>query len=196
MDSSSSDARVDVAAAWHEVGERLRAFTYRRVPAPEGDDIVQSVMLKLLERRTEVGPDSVRAWLFAVTRNAVAEYYRRKPATVGVDHLEDFAADTATASGDHAIAALADCLDPMLALLSPADAEILRRVDLRGEPQTEIARSLGVAPSTIKSRVQRARLKLRAEFDRCCSIASGRDGSTVDVTPGGACSNAPKCEKP
>jgi DNA-directed RNA polymerase specialized sigma24 family protein len=74
MDSSGSDAGIDVAAAWSEVGERLRAFAYKRVPAAEADDIVQSVMVKLLERRSEVARESVRAWLFAVTRNAVAEY--------------------------------------------------------------------------------------------------------------------------
>jgi RNA polymerase sigma-70 factor, ECF subfamily len=194
MDDSGVDAAVDVVAAWQEVGERLRAFAYRRVPSPEADDIVQSVMVKLLERRTEVARDSVRAWLFAVTRNAVAEHYRRRHSTVGVESLEDFAADGETDPGDRTIGALAGCLEPMLSVLGPADADILRRVELGGETQTEIARSLGVAPSTIKSRVQRARVKLRAAFDRCCSIATDRDGAPIDFEPGSACDDARRCD--
>lgn len=194
MDSASSGAAIDVAAAWNEVGGRLRAFASRRVPPAEADDIVQSVMVKLLERRAEVAHESVRAWLFAVTRNAVAEYYRRRPDTVGVERLEDLDAKDGADRGDEAIGALADCLDPMLALLSEADAGILRRVDLEGEAQTEIARSLGVAPSTIKSRVQRARARLRAAFDDCCSIATSRDGSPIDFAPGEACSRRASCD--
>jgi RNA polymerase sigma-70 factor, ECF subfamily len=192
MDSSGSDAGIDVAAAWSEVGERLRAFAYKRVPAAEADDIVQSVMVKLLERRSEVARESVRAWLFAVTRNAVAEYYRRRPDAVGVERLEDLDADGAIDRGDAMIAALTDCLDPMLALLSESDAEILRRVDLEGEAQTEIARALGVAPSTIKSRVQRARARLRAAFDDCCSVVSSRDGAATGK--GTSCSTSRSAE--
>lgn len=189
MENPGSDAPIDVAVAWAEVGERLRAFAARRVPAAEADDIVQSVMLKLLERRSEVARESVRAWLFTVTRNAVAEYYRRRPDAVGVDHLERFEAGVAD-RGDAAIGALVDCLDPMLGLLSESDAAILRRVDLEGEAQTDIARDLGLSVSTVKSRVQRARARLRAAFDACCSIT----GSPLDAAPGDACAKSAKCE--
>jgi RNA polymerase sigma-70 factor, ECF subfamily len=189
MQNPGNDAPIDVAAAWAEVGARLRAFAARRVPAAEADDIVQSVMLKLLERRSDVARESVRAWLFAVTRNAVVEYYRRRPDAVGVDHLDSFAASVDDRD-DAVIGSLVDCLDPMLAVLSKTDAAILRRVDLEGEAQTDIARDLGVSPSTIKSRVQRARARLRAAFDACCSITA----SPRDALPGDGCAKPAKCK--
>ncbi|HYC60277.1 MAG TPA: sigma-70 family RNA polymerase sigma factor [Thermoanaerobaculia bacterium] len=171
---------VNVAAAWHDLGERLRVYVARRVDPGDADDIVQSVMVKLLERRAEIGSESVRAWLFAVTRNAVAEYYRQRRPTTDVDAI-DLVVRDANDSADRTIGTLSDCLEPVLRMLPESDADVLRRVDLEGEMQTELAASLGVPLSTLKSRVQRARTKLRAAFDACCAIDVSRDGAPVAV---------------
>lgn len=178
---------VDVARAWHELGHRLRAYVARRVTPEEADDIVQSVMVKLLERRGEIEADSVRAWLFTVTRNAVAEYYRQRRPTVDLDAFGDVPEIDASDPADRTIGALSDCLSPMLGALSDADAELLRKIDLEGASQIALAASLGLAVSTLKSRVQRARVKLRATFDACCNLDLGRGGTPVAFEPGEAC---------
>ena len=98
---------------------------------------------------------------------------------------------------DRTIGDLSDCLDPMLRTLSESDADLLRRIDLKGEAQTELAASLGIPLSTLKSRVQRARTKLRSAFDACCAIDLGRNGAPIGFERGAAC--PPACaadEKP
>ncbi len=181
---------VDVAAAWHELGDRLRVYVARRVNPGDADDVVQSVMVKLLERRAEIDVDSVRAWLFTVTRNAVAEYYRQHRPSVDLDSFGDVPETDAIDPADRTIGNLSDCLDPMLRMLPDADADLLRRIDLQGEAQTELAASLGIPLSTLKSRVQRARTKLRSAFDVCCSIDLGRNGAPIAFERGEACSPA------
>jgi RNA polymerase sigma-70 factor, ECF subfamily len=179
---------VDVAAAWHELGERLRVYVARRVTPGDADDVVQSVMVKLLERRGEIETGSVAAWLFTVTRNAVAEYYRQRRPSIDLDSFGDIADVDESDPADRAIGNLSDCLDPMLGTLSGGDADLLRRIDLHGEAQTDMAASMGVPLSTLKSRVQRARTKLRSAFDACCTIGLGRDGASFQVERGaGAC---------
>jgi RNA polymerase sigma-70 factor (ECF subfamily) len=185
------DQTIDVAAAWHELGERLRVFVARRVNPGDADDVVQSVMVKLLERRGEIDAGSVRAWLFAVTRNAVAEYYRQQRPSIDLDTFGDFAERDDVDPADRAIGNLTDCLDPMLGTLADADAELLRRIDLQGEAQTELAASLAVPLSTLKSRVQRARTKLRSAFDACCTIDRGRNGAPIAFERSSSC--APAC---
>jgi RNA polymerase sigma-70 factor (ECF subfamily) len=170
-------SEIDVTAAWNELGERLRVYVARRVNPGDADDVVQSVMVKLLERRTEIGPGSVRAWLFTVTRNAVAEYYRRRRPEVDLEAFGDIAEQDAVDPADRTIGDLTDCLEPIFGTLPLSDADLLRRIDLEGEAQTELAAALGIPLSTLKSRVQRARMKLRAAFDACC---------TIDLAPGGA----------
>ena len=182
---------IDVAAAWHELGDRLRVYVSRRVTPGDADDVVQSVMVKLLERRGEIDADSVRAWLFAVTRNAVAEYYRQHRPSIDLDTFGDVAEMDETDPADRTIGDLSDCLDPMLRMLPDADADLLRRIDLQGEAQIGLAASLGVPLSTLKSRVQRARTKLRSAFDACCAIDLGRNGAPIAFERGEAC--APSC---
>lgn len=186
-----AEQTIDVAAAWHELGDRLRVYVARRVNPGDADDVVQSVMVKLLERRAEIDADSVRAWLFAVTRNAVAEYYRQHRPSVDLDSFGDLPETDDVDPADRTIGKLTDCLDPMLRMLSQPDAELLRRIDLQGEAQTGLAASLGIPLSTLKSRVQRARTKLRSAFDDCCAIHLGRNGAPIAFERGAAC--APSC---
>ena len=178
---------VDVAAAWHELGDRLRVYVSRRVNPGDSDDVVQSVMVKLLERRGEIDAESVRAWLFTVTRNAVAEYYRQHRPSIDLDSFGDVAETDDTDPADRTIGRLSDCLDPMLRMLPDADADLLRRVDLQGEAQTELAPALGIPLSTLKSRVQRARTKLRSAFDACCAIDLNRNGAPIDYERRAGC---------
>ena len=183
---------VDVAAAWHELGRRLRAYVSRRVPSADADDIVQNVMVKLLESRGDIVTESVRAWLFTVTRNAVAEYYRRQRPALDLDTFDELPDKDSTDTAERAIGALADCLDPVLGMLTTPDAELLRKIDIEGQAQTILAADLGVPLSTLKSRVQRARTKLRAAFDACCAIDLSKDGAPIDFERGGECA-APAC---
>jgi RNA polymerase sigma-70 factor (ECF subfamily) len=181
---------IDVAAAWHEVGDRLRVYVARRVNAGDADDVVQSVMVKLLEHRGEIDADSVRAWLFTVTRNAVAEYYRQHRPSIDLDSFGDVPETDERDPAERTIGNLSDCLDPMLRMLSEPDADLLRRIDLHGEAQTELAASLGIPLSTLKSRVQRSRTKLRSAFDACCAIQMGRNGAPIAFERGAACTPA------
>jgi RNA polymerase sigma-70 factor (ECF subfamily) len=184
---------IDVAEAWREFGERLRAYAARRVPQSEADDLVQSVMLKLLERRETVSAGSVRAWLFTVTRNAVVEHYRGSRNTIDLDAFGDVPATDAKDARERTVDDLASCLEPMLRSLGSSDAELLRRIDLDGESQTQLAASLAVPLSTLKSRIQRARTKLRTAFDTCCAIELSRDGVPIDMEKGPGCAGKPSC---
>ena len=182
-----AEQSIDVAAAWHELGDRLRVYVARRVNLGDADDVVQSVMVKLLERRGEIDADSVRAWLFTVTRNAVNEYYRQHRPSIDLDSFGDVPETDATDPADRTIGNLSDCLDPMLRMLPESDADLLRRIDLQGEAQTDLAPRLGIPLSTLKSRVQRARAKLRSAFDACCAIDLGRNGAPIGFERGAAC---------
>ncbi|HYK03523.1 MAG TPA: sigma-70 family RNA polymerase sigma factor [Thermoanaerobaculia bacterium] len=190
------DVAIDVAAAWHELGDRLRVYVSRRVNPGDADDVVQSVMVKLLERRTDIGPGSVRAWLFAVTRNAVAEYYRQRRPDVDLDTFGDVPEHDAADPADRILGSLTDCLEPMLGTLSAPDADVLRRIDLHGEAQTTLAATLGIPLSTVKSRIQRARTKLRAAFDSCCAIELARNGTPIGFERGSTCTPSCTAEEP
>jgi RNA polymerase sigma-70 factor (ECF subfamily) len=157
--------------------ERLRAFVRRRVRSDaDADDVVQDVLTRLV-RPGPPPTGSVHAWLFTVARNVLIDRSRTHRDHVGLDAV-DLAEEPP--SGDGGTGELARCLGPMLSALSADDQDVLARVDLGGESQADLARELGVSVSAVKSRVQRARRRLRAVLESCCSVAQDARGQPLD----------------
>jgi RNA polymerase sigma-70 factor (ECF subfamily) len=157
--------------------ERLRRFVRARSPqGHDAEDVVQEALLKLLQRPL-LPRDAARAWVFTTAQRAATDRWRRRSRATALD------ADTAPAPADAAtnetVAYLAACLEPMLRDLPEADRELLRRIDVAGEAQVDAACELGVTGSTLRSRVQRARARLRAAIDACCAVDVDRRGGLV-----------------
>jgi RNA polymerase sigma-70 factor (ECF subfamily) len=167
----SSARGVDVDGAWSRFKDRLHAFALRRVrSATEADDVVQDVLIRLLEHRDRIDSDRLAAWLFTTARNAMVDRQRkanRDGATATCLDADDIADDASSNTSRE----LSACVQPLLAMLPEADRSLLERVELAGDSQTELAAALDIPVSTVKSRVQRARQRLRDHFERCCSIA-------------------------
>ena len=57
--------------------------------------------------------------------------------------------------------------------------------DLEGLPQREVAEELGLSLSGAKSRIQRARKKLKANLLSCCRLDLNRLGNVLNWQPKG-----------
>lgn len=189
----SSVQACDTQEIWSQFGERLRAFIARRVDSDaDADDILQDVFLRIhrhagsLEHRERLAP-----WLFQVTRNAIADYYRapvrRRELLAGAPQdleRESERAWTLVEDGDGGSAGaeseLAHCLGPMVAQLPPHYREAVTLIDLHGMPQKEAAIRAGLSLSGMKSRVQRGRQALEQLLHDCCQIEIDAGGRVMD----------------
>ncbi len=79
--------------------------------------------------------------------------------------------------------ALASAIARFLDEISPAYADVLRRVDVAGERQADVARALGLPLSTVRTRVQRGRAELRERIRRCCEVELDRRGRVLSCEP-------------
>lgn len=173
---------------WQELQGRLRAFIGRRVRnAADVDDLVQRVLLRIVSGAGSLQQtERLHAWIYRIARNAIADHYRspavRREQASG-DIIEIAAANEAAIpaarDGDEpaALRELAACLQPMIQRLPPAYQDALRMADLEGVTQADAARRAGVSVSGMKSRVQRARLQLRAVVEECCRVDLDRRGA-------------------
>ena len=189
--SSATSATLDLP--WQELRGRLRAFIGRRVRnAADVDDLVQRVLLRIVSRAGSLQQtERLHAWIYRIARNAIVDHYRspalRREQASG-DILEIAAANDASipAAPDDdepaALRELAACLQPMIQRLPPAYQDALRMADLEGVTQADAARRAGVSLSGMKSRVQRARLQLRAIVEDCCRIDLDRRGAIALYT--------------
>ncbi len=165
---------------------RLRAFALHHVPDPAAaDDILQDVYLKIHAHVQDLrDTDRLESWIFQVARNAIADHYRRTrpqaelPETLPAPVQEE--PDTASE--------LAASIRDMVRCLPPKYRQALELADLQGLSQAELAARLGLSLSGAKSRVQRARQKLKEAFLDCCHFEYDRYGRVIDSTP-----NCPEC---
>lgn len=158
----------------------LRAWARRRLPdRASADDLVQDVMLKALRQgQAFCAIDNARAWLFTVARHALADCLRVHIDTVELpDDLSEPTDELPPVDG------LTACLPRVLAELSSQDRDVLVACDLQGMPQAEYAAAHGLGLSAAKSRLQRARVRLRDRLQEACQVRLDADGRVEDFVP-------------
>lgn len=78
---------------------------------------------------------------------------------------------------------LAQCLPRVLAELSEADRLALTLCDIEGQPQQILAERLGLSLPGAKSRLQRARVRLRQRLVTACQVQFDDSGQVCRFTP-------------
>lgn len=176
----------ELESMWLAHSGELKSFLSRRVPSPAVvDDILQDVFFKTLLRLESAGHvRHFRGWLFAVARNAIADHYRTShPVSELPDTLAALTPDPSEASSR----VMGTCLLPMINSLPETIRAPLVMVDLEGVRQREVATRLGISLPALKSRVLRARQKVRHLIEDCCQLELDAQGCIMDyvVKPGG-----------
>ena len=175
---STSTAIPPVEAVSQELSERLRRFVSRRVGNPaDVEDLCQDIWVKVLKSRGPSDPGKLLAWVFQIARNTVADHYRRRRVPEPLEESE------APIEPEDSGTGLEAALRPLMSLLSAEDRQALETVDLGGVSQKEYAARLGIAPSSARSRVQRARQRLQRELEKCCRVVLDRRGGVASWEP-------------
>lgn len=138
-------------------------YARSRLPAAEAEDVVSEVFA-IAWRKGEL-PDNPRAWLLGVARrvmanqvraqqrrNALVERVRAHPAAAGQDGVR--------------LVGELDELRRALALLRPADREVIALLAAAELSTAEVAQVLGCTMAMAATRVHRARRRLRAAYEQ------------------------------
>ncbi|MBW2463989.1 MAG: sigma-70 family RNA polymerase sigma factor [Deltaproteobacteria bacterium] len=180
---------MDTGHLWREFHDHLLAFILSRVADPAAaHDLLQQVFLKMHSSLSKgTAPEDPRAWVYAITRNAITDHHRR--ARSDGDRVRGLAAEPDPSEAepedgeDAASTELSACLVGFIDALDTPFRDALRWTALEGLTQAEAADRAGVSVSGMKSRVQRARGKLRGLLETCCSIELDPRGRPLEYTP-------------
>jgi RNA polymerase sigma-70 factor, ECF subfamily len=189
VNDAGGELTVDSAAVAAEFQRRLRAFVSRRVGNPaDVEDVVQETFLRVHRHLSEVrSADRLTAWVFQVARNAILDHYRRARRPAGALHDDGEApmgaAPDRGAEAKGGLEELAGCLAPMIQSLPPADRQAIELAEIQGLTQREASTRAGLTLSGMKSRVQRARRKLKTMLLDCCRIELDRRGGVITHEP-------------
>lgn len=171
---------------WRSLAAALHGFFASRVAEPQARaDLVQEVLLRMVERREQLrDEDRLEAWAFRIARNAWVDWLRRTRPSAELDpESVELDPGRETSEPDRRETILAAYLRNRIPSLPGHYREALELTELEGLSQREAADRLGVAYSTLKSRVQRGRDLLHADLLQCCAVELDVRGRVTDFTP-------------
>lgn len=167
--------------AWSAFEAELLGYLRHRVGRIEdAEEILQEVFIKAMRQGKQFcGIDNPRAWLFQVARNALADRLRLSRTYVSLP------ADLATPSQEKPspVDDLTQCLPRVLSELSVEERMAITFCDIEGKSQKALADHLGLSLSGAKSRLQRARLRLKEQMEHDCQVRFDESGEICGFTP-------------
>ncbi|MFN3232266.1 MAG: RNA polymerase sigma factor [Alphaproteobacteria bacterium] len=155
----------DIAALENEI-PGLRRFARARVGNPDlADDLVQDCLERAIKKFDQYQRGTnLRAWLFTILRNLQISHYRKMSRRPEDTLIEDAEADTSVAASQEISIEFWE-MQQRFEKLSEADQEVLMLVAVQGMKYDEAASILGVPIGTVRSRLSRARTKLKELYE-------------------------------
>jgi len=178
---------------WEEFHPRIKQFILKRIPDEyNAEDILQEVFLKIHARiDTLRDEEKLQGWMYQIARNVIADYYRQHKAIVALS--EALLLPEEPVVDDDVVKDLLPGVRTMVNSLPDEYRQALLLTEYEGLTQRELAERLGLSLSGAKSRVQRAREKLKAMLLDCCHFEFDRLGKIIDYQPRCACCTNQEC---
>jgi RNA polymerase sigma-70 factor (ECF subfamily) len=180
--------------AWDQFHKPLLHFICKRIHDETiAEDLLQDVFLKIHQQiETLKDTRKLESWVYQIARHTIIDYYRSNKTTFPLDipevlQLPDELPD------DDIISELFPAVRAMLNSLSPQDRQALILTEYQGLTQKEFGERIGLSFSGAKSRVQRAREKLKQQLLACCHFELDRRGHILNYYPHcQCCAEAPE----
>jgi|LNFM01.1.fsa_nt_gb RNA polymerase sigma factor (sigma-70 family) len=160
-----------VRAALVESYGRFRSYLRKRFRVQaEAEEVLQAFMLRALERSTDLrDTNSVRGWLSRILSTTIADFHRQRSRTIReVPFTAELSDRFVMDHGTEVDYEVCECLYRYLPLLKTEQAEVIRRIDLAGEPRELVAAEAGVTVNNITVRLHRARQALKGHLEEMC----------------------------
>ena len=145
----------------------LHRYAARRLGAGAADDVVADAFLDAFRKRHryDLTVSDALPWLYGIAANLIGKHSRsevrmlRAYARTGADPV---LSETDEADGRLASAAVRQDLAAALAGLAAGDRDVLLMIAWADLSYTEVATALGIPIGTVRSRLHRARARIRA----------------------------------
>jgi RNA polymerase sigma factor, sigma-70 family len=166
---------------WGRYHDRLLGFVRSRIDDPEeAEDIVQELFA-----RVHSGICCMQEWtvmerlIYRITRNLIIDHYRRERPTeeLGEELQSDYGLPDLE---EDPTARLAFSLKETIDEIPEPYRRALLATEYEGLTQAQLARREGISLPAAKSRVQRARAKLKQALLDCCHFELDSRGGILD----------------
>lgn len=170
-----------VLGIWNNFDTQLHALICKKTKHQDHcHDILQDVYIKMIGNIDKIAKaKNVKAYLLKMADNAVTDHYRKKTNKPNSGISEDILVLDETEPNDTSLQLADCCLRPMIESLEPIYREALIMTELEGLSHQQFAEKKGISYSNAKSRVQRARQKLKEIILDCCTYEFDKYGNII-----------------
>jgi len=187
--SNQSKMPPCILSAWELHERELHHWLLRQLSNQEdAADALHDIFLKAVSKGiTFCDIDNPRAWLFQVARNYLADVYRKTRTFAELTDIprSEFTHENKTENA--AVDALTQCLPRLLTELVSEDSNIIRCCDIDGMSLQQYADENKLTLPATKSRIQRARKRLREQMIQKCQVKMDEQGSVCCFIPRSSC---------
>lgn len=175
---------TSINGIWEEFADPLKRFIIKRVrDEHDAEDILQDIFCKIYSNIDKLkDKEKLQAWVYQITRNAIIDYYRQCKVMIELPEMPENITDVPVTGADtgHEVA---QCLKSMINHLPKKYRQAIILTEFEGLTQKELGEKLGISLSGAKTRVQRARKKLKEMLLKCCRFEFDRLGNILDYHP-------------
>ncbi len=187
--SNQSNMPPCILSAWKLHESELHHWLLRQLGnQDDAADALHDIFLKAVSKGIvfcEI--DNPRAWLFQVARNYLVDTYRK---TRTFTELADISGSEFTHENkteNATVDELTQCLPRLLTELVFEDSNIIRCCDIEGMSLQQYADENKLTLPATKSRIQRARKRLRDQMIQKCQVKMDEQGTVCCFIPRSSC---------
>lgn len=163
---------------WQDLHQELQKFIQSKVKnTTVSEDILQEVFVKIqLKVHTLKDCSKLTSWVYQITRNTITDYFRKQKHSsfTSIEELELLAEEE-----EPLFEGLANCINGKINDLPDKYKEALLLTVFKDYSQKELAEYLGISYSGTKSRVQRAKEKVKGLVADCENVETDNSGNIL-----------------
>jgi RNA polymerase sigma-70 factor (ECF subfamily) len=152
-------------------------------------DVLQEVFIKISSKLDTLSNGAkLKGWIFAITRNAIIDYYRKKAGNISTDISDEIADELMAEADTDMTKGLDKCIVGFIQELPDEYRGIIIDSEIKGVKQKDLAGKYNLAYPSVRSRVQRGRTRLKEMLLNCCSITTDSRGNILERSSKNGCS--------
>lgn len=175
--------QITTERAWNTFHLPIKRFVFKYTHDEDAtEDLLQDIFLKIhMHIETLKDEKKLQSWLYQIARNTLYDHYRQHKGTaVSLAETSDIFDIPEEPSEEDVEQTLLPCIRELVEHLPEPYREAILLTEYQGYTQKKLAESLGISLSGAKSRVQRAREKMKEQLLECCHFEFDRRGKIIE----------------